>query len=388
MHLNSYPDDRLKPCCMSDKYFKDTDLKKFNPAEAFNSPEYREWRLDLINGKKNKLCSSCWEQEAMGAVSTRMSTNEIWSDHIDSYLSKVQEDGYIEPNFLFLDLRPSNICNLKCRTCSSDFSSRWIEEENKFNDKFDLEMPKGTIRVTNLNFPIETLTNLNKIYFAGGEPLYMDSMYEFIERIPNKENVQLFFQTNFMYTKYKGVSIFDSLIDFNKVTYNISIDGVGDLVEYIRTGFKWSKFISNMNELLEMEKFSPNKFDHNFQFTYSIFNCFHFYEFRSKLYELGFMRSDDDIITFPVKYPSFQNVNRYTIKTEAGRYLESKLDDIKTDQLRTHIENLIKHTYANAPFSGGSSKKELKRFLKFGNSFNNTILPSNLLYLNNLISAD
>ena len=373
---------------MSDKYFKDTDLKKFNPAEAFNSPEYREWRLDLINGKKNKLCSSCWEQEAMGAVSTRMSTNEIWSDHIDSYLSKVQEDGYIEPNFLFLDLRPSNICNLKCRTCSSDFSSRWIEEENKFNDKFDLEMPKGTIRVTNLNFPIETLTNLNKIYFAGGEPLYMDSMYEFIERIPNKENVQLFFQTNFMYTKYKGVSIFDSLIDFNKVTYNISIDGVGDLVEYIRTGFKWSKFISNMNELLEMEKFSPNKFDHNFQFTYSIFNCFHFYEFRSKLYELGFMRSDDDIITFPVKYPSFQNVNRYTIKTEAGRYLESKLDDIKTDQLRTHIENLIKHTYANAPFSGGSSKKELKRFLKFGNSFNNTILPSNLLYLNNLISAD
>ena len=59
---------------------------------------------------------------------------------------------------------------------------------------------------------------------------------------------------------------------FKKVKLNISIDGTGTTYDYMRSKFKWEKFDSRMNELLEhiSNTEEPNKYNVQWSFSYSV----------------------------------------------------------------------------------------------------------------------
>ena len=74
-------------------------------------------------------------------------------------MALTNELSEIEPNFISLDLRPSNICNFKCRTCNDGFSTKWQEEKEDFYK----------INENVLYFGKEKLSGVNKVNFKLNE---------------------------------------------------------------------------------------------------------------------------------------------------------------------------------------------------------------------------
>jgi len=380
IHFNAYPDNKIKTCCYSQSYFKDVDLSKTTIVEAFNSEEYKKVRKDLLNNKQHRYCDVCWRAEEFGAESQRQKWNHHYRDIIEYVINNTKDDGQLDPNFISLDLRPSNICNFKCRTCTADFSTTWIEEKNEFHKKMGTPIHYYSTNKSSFQIPEENLTNLEKVYFAGGEPLFMDEMYEFMNKIKNKENVELFFNTNFSILKHKGKSVFKLLKEFKRVNFAISCDGVGEVGEYVRTNFKWDTFCDNMYKLGEFINDGNQNFSYGFQYTCSLLNCFHFFEFRDVLYQKKFISDDIQLQFGFAEYPFWLNPANYDLKWGVIDYFKENLPTINHEPLKVEIQNYIQYligtedTHPDALFY-------LKNFIKFSNEYNNTILPEQLNYI-------
>ena len=187
----------------------DTSIK-----DIWNSEFYKTLRLQLLNGEKPDVCTKCWKEEDEGLDSVRITSNrefELVDADID--LDKCVEDGgQLEINPGFLDLRLGNLCNLKCRSCSSDQSSQ-IQKENLKLEKKYANLPVMHMFGTNKNDTMfdwinddnfweelqDILPSVNLIYFVGGEPTLHERHYEILQKIIDDcraNEVKLQYNTN------------------------------------------------------------------------------------------------------------------------------------------------------------------------------------------------
>ena len=102
--------------------------------EIWNDDAMRQIRINMLNDQPCKECNDCYEQEQYGFASMRNNSNKNFGQHI-AEIDHTLPDG-TTPNFLlhYWDVRFSNICNLKCRSCGSIFSSRWYDDDVKLNN--------------------------------------------------------------------------------------------------------------------------------------------------------------------------------------------------------------------------------------------------------------
>ena len=398
--FNSYPMGEARPCPMAG-IINDIDLNKENIDNSFNSNDYKKLRVDMLKGEENETCRVCYNMEKWGSKSYRQTANEEYehgySIKIEDLIDKVKEDGEMEPNFIKLDMRPSNVCNFKCRTCTPDYSTRWIEEQKAWNE---LCGDKNLIRdysVYHSSFGISknSIKNLKHLYIAGGETLYMEDMYVFLDEMENKHQVDLNIHTNFSILKFKKYDVFKLLEGFKSVTFFISIDGIGEVGEYVRTGFKWDLFCENMEKLIEIKNEHKN-FKHFFHYTSSILNVFHFFNFYNEMFKIGFVENDSQINYFPVRWPTHYNSINFNIKERILDYYEKNIHLIMSNSLKTQIQNFINFiSNVNMDLDWGNTQNEsgvdknaielFKKLLLFGNEFNKTTIPKELNYLNEFL---
>ena len=336
--------------------------------------------------------------ERWGSESFRDKANQEYINEfkltIEDVIKDVSDGGFKNPDFTKLDLRPSNICNFKCRTCSSDYSTKWIAEEKAYNEKFGVPHTEAVTISKPFGISNKSTKNLKDIYIAGGESLYMEEMYKFLETIPNKNEIKLSVHTNFSILKFKKYDVFKLLEDFQRVVFFISTDGMGELGEYIRTGSNYNKFCKNVEKLLQVEKENPT-FSHDFHFTSSILNVFHFWDFVSILKEKKFIKSDQQIHFFPVRWPTWYNSINFNMKDEIVKYYKDGLHNVESDSLKGQIENFINYvenvdmnqSMENRNVDGVDENaiKQFSQIVKFGNQFNKTKLPKELNYLKKYI---
>ena len=93
----------------------------------------KQLRLDMLNERKNPICDFCYRHEEAGPHSFRNYSKDHFAKYFDEVVTTTQDDGTVEDfKMRYFDIRFSNICNFKCRTCGPDFSSQW-EQEYKIN---------------------------------------------------------------------------------------------------------------------------------------------------------------------------------------------------------------------------------------------------------------
>ena len=389
-HLNAYPNKKLKVCCYSQKYL-DIEESSDDVVELFNSKTYKNVRKKMLNGEKPSYCDICYDMESEGSYSYRQQWNNHYKEKVNHYKNITKPDGYIKPSFLRLDLRPSTNCNFSCRSCSSEASSKWIEEEDLFYKKFpDLKSynPKDFNKKVNFQIDEKYLKDLDQVYFAGGEPLYMKEMYTFLENIKNKKDVELHINTNFSLLNYVKDDLFEFLSEFKFTNFIISCDGLGKVGEYIRTGFSHEKFCENVSKLKEVQKKYTDergwcRIKNVFQYTSSIYNCYDFFNFRQQLYELNFIDSDDEILFNYAVGPFWISVNNFSFRDDIVKFFKSNINQITGERLKVHLERYI-NWIESSPESEYSHEKCVSDFRKrfnFGNDFNNTKAPKELEYL-------
>jgi organic radical activating enzyme len=290
------------PCCVSWDpertsligYLKDATLE-----EHFNSDIMKQLRLDLMSGKRrNDFCSRCYKSEDAGFPAGRHGVNSDLGHLIDDSISKVQPDGYIEPVIKSWDIRYSNLCNLKCRSCGNIYSTTWSKEDSEYVDYHDYSEIKAFPAGTD---PLENqYNNVEKIYFAGGEPLIMPEHYATLSKIiklGRADKVRLVYNTNMTKLNYNKNYLPDFWKQFKKVTLGLSIDSFGDRANYIRHGsVKWNKIEANIKEMSKYAINAESNIDYFFSPTVSLLNVYTLTNLHQYLFDADLIVGIDSIL--------------------------------------------------------------------------------------------
>jgi len=258
MHIHLSPDNHIQPCCITNPADSlDIQGKQEDGIDDWiNSPAMNKIRLQMLNGEKPSACNTCYHQEQSVLESFRKTSLREYHKYIPEALSDTNEDGSLN-NFKmrYLDMRFSNLCNMKCRTCGSGYSSLWEIEDAKEgvlgNElKNEVDHPKIQKEL------YDQIPNLQRAYFAGGEPLITEDHYLLLEEMirQGRTDILLSYNTNLSKLKFKDWDLMDLWSKFdNRVQVYGSLDHFGSKAEYIRSGTKWGEVIKNYKTLLESD---------------------------------------------------------------------------------------------------------------------------------------
>lgn len=255
-------------------------------------------------------CLTCWMHESTGFTSKRQEFNRLVYDN-------QQEEKILEIKF-------SNLCNLACTTCGPFASSTWgsklkvVEIENRFNKH-------GQHRI---DYYLDLIKRLGytKLTLIGGEPtmdphcyMLLDQLVELdkasgihLSVITNGQDIEDFIN------KYAG--------KFRTLQINLSIDGMGQVYEYMRFPGTWINMLKTMSHLGAVQKSLPrNERDLRVSITYtfSVLNQFHYNDFKRWFEEESRLYCTiDELHPNRVDFP---------IELEPRVYDQSMLEDIAED---------------------------------------------------------
>ena len=238
------------------------DYRESTLEQIWNDTPIKKLREDLLNDKQPTGCRSCWDLEASGSTSTRLQCQQTWDWVTEEHVRKHIQPDYSYPlqQLRSVEIRFDNICNLMCRHCSPDYSSKWEVAVKKDQALMDKMVEYGTYRKdakhVKLNadmideISVKLAPHLKEIMIAGGEPLYHDKHYQFLENLqPHAKNIRLSYNTNLNTLEYKGKSILDLWKNFKKLWIRISIDGEPNTYEYVRAAGNLKKVEENIKIL-------------------------------------------------------------------------------------------------------------------------------------------
>ena len=383
VHLYSSTDGEVRPCCIADS-FKDKPNLKDGIESAFNSVSMKKLRHDMMEGRRNLVCNVCYKNEDNNIPSSR----EMYNESIDREFTipSINEDFSTTTDFQYIDIRFSNLCNFKCVMCTHEFSSQWYEDMG-FEDPNlkDGNYQKWNTKIINISNNIldelkPHLSKIKKIYFAGGEPLIMKENYQMLKFVLNnahnpsdKDNgIELYYNTNLSTLSYKGDEYLKYWKKFKKVYLSISCDGLGEVGEYQRVGFKSEKLLNKLNIIKEtFIASSPNtseRFGYGFQYTVTPLNVFHIFDFIDFMFENEYITDYNQIRFFNAfGYYSLTNLSDIE-KTKIESFLKSKIVNYKNTQFSHDVLNLIK-TMNNGDVVEPLDK--VKRFTEYLDKKNN-----------------
>jgi organic radical activating enzyme len=342
IHIHAYPTGEAYPCCQAEmKPGVVGNCRTNTLEEIWRGEPMQKLRADMLNETPHPACTRCYEQEESGFFSGRKSANKHHGHHI----KKLEENPF---EMTYWDIRFSNLCNLKCRSCGHIFSSNWYQDQKKLVQNHflqayasiadpswppvttaeDFESLPDYIKDECINvhgvFPPSNIQPLSyagrtemdmweqlephldyveQIYFAGGEPLLMEEHYRILDELVKRgrTDVRLIYNTNFTHTNLKGQSVFEYWKQFKTVAVGASLDASGARGEYIRKGTDWEVVEQNRRDMLRI---CP-QVDFYISPTLSIMNAMHLPDFHRDWVEKGLLKPQDlnvNILQDPVYY--------------------------------------------------------------------------------------
>jgi Iron-sulfur cluster-binding domain len=299
VHFHSWPDGRVMPCCVADSNMPVAEIKEEESIiQMMNSDDFKKIRSAMLNDEPVEACKRCYDLELMGTWTMRQSHNKRRGlEYVKEISETTKDDGEISDfKMKYMDLRFSNMCNMKCRSCGPGCSSLWAQE---FVDRVGEETYEKYFKTKQIVInKAEEMGFMNKlkpylkdvleVYFAGGEIIITPEHYECLDYwIENglNEQVELTYTTNFSSLKYKDKDLIGYWKKFPKLKIWASLDASGETAELIRKGTDWDRIVKNMRTLKEQVPHAE------FQFTptISIWNVFHFPDFFDYMIEQGFI---------------------------------------------------------------------------------------------------
>ena len=312
-------------------------------------PHYNKIREKMIRGELlPEHCQDCYDREAEGQESTRQYETLEWTERIQAK----SVNDFMSSSPMYYELRPSNKCNIMCRTCD-DGHSHLIEKEWK---KYK-EIPLKSWKFTNTDWKYINFSNLEKIYVGGGEPTIITEFYDFLRRCiaEGKTDFELAIGTNGMKFSNALVELLDN---FSKVVFSFSYDGYKRVNDYIRWGSDFDTIVKNGRMLQER----GHKIGLQSVFSmYSITRMHEVFEFYDQEYPMSGLLvqvgSSQDNAFMPFNHP------RPDLVLESMRRCQqTKTYYTNGRSIRTMIDLLIDH-YSSPSYK--VDEKLLKKFYEF-----------------------
>lgn len=249
MHIYGSAGGDMVPCCEAQE------IPLNNPGEtaleSWNNENYKELRRALAKDERPERCNVCWHNEDSGIVSNRQQWEEDnWEEFSD--IIEVNDDYSVTNNPIWIELKVSNFCNLKCIMCSTHSSYKRVKDLDiitKYQkDGHETKLLRPTTLFNSLNSWPELWETVHTLQFTGGEPIINKEHYDLLESIPQhlKHKIKLRYASNLSYIKFKQYDLIKIWNEFKSVNIKISMDGVGDVYNFIRRDGDWDNVYSNM----------------------------------------------------------------------------------------------------------------------------------------------
>ena len=334
VHLNIIPRGKVYHCCMTTDYKSFAgDLTTQTIEEVWNGDHLKNIRKQMINGQEPSACSKCFEAEQSSGISTRIHHNKYFSKKLAEIPVITAPDGHVEDiDLRYWDFRFSNLCNYKCRTCGPEFSSAWIPDAEKLGwGGADNKKVLGINLVdekTNVTFLQKYVDRVEKIYFAGGEPLLMDEHWQILDMLDQagRYDVVLTYNSNLSKLTYGGKNAIDYWKKWGKrVWLWPSIDEIDDRAELIRSGTVWKNVEAN---LIAISKIGVHVKP---SITVSCMNVQRIPEILDRLIDIGVIKQEEE------NWRNFSiNIVEYS-----PRFHVSALSDETRKQVKDRLEKYI-----------------------------------------------
>jgi hypothetical protein len=280
-HTYLSPQTERRLCCASRepaqsfKQYIDTgnDAKEYKPLtlkEHWNSDHMRSVRQRMMAGEELSECQVC-DHKLLNTNVYRSYFNQLFKHKVDEAYDSTDETGATTMPTVSFDYRFNNLCNFKCRMCGDMLSSSWEAESRKEKSWNEDSQPwmasplreqikkfQDTQVVEEFTNAVETKT-IKEIYWCGGEPLMWDIHWTAMQRIIElgfAKEVYVRYNTNLSKTSLKGIKLFDLLPQFQDWQICSSLDGTGEVGEYIRDGLDYKQWLENFKEGMAVAKTS------------------------------------------------------------------------------------------------------------------------------------
>jgi hypothetical protein len=269
MHVFADESGTLYPCCRS----VDTQLPNVDEsnrpyriqdenglADGWNSQYMRTLRLAMLAGERPSPCDRCYAIEDSGIQSYRQTVNGQYTEQIPELVSHTGAEGEAPHHFLSFDLRLGNLCNLRCRMCSPHSSKALIQEfASYFNVSPRHPYFEGLRQLDWFSSDAfwrmfdRYSVHLERLHFAGGEPLLIPQMFDFLKRLIRDERsqrIRLSYNTNLTVLPEYTAELWSR---FQSVRVTTSVDGYEKVNSFIRYPADWQTIDRNLH-LLDAEK--------------------------------------------------------------------------------------------------------------------------------------
>lgn len=258
LHTYVSPNGNVMPCCVGDMSKAPigniNDVSDWN--EIWNGENYTEFRKNMVEGKKNPLCSFCYDTEKFSKTSVRTMANAQYAKNYDEYIEHLLPTGELTTHKLkYLDFRFTNKCNQACITCSHELSSSWFDLMKKLD--YPLAAPKFIEpQDKQLAYKLidDNLDSVESIYFAGGEPLLSEYHWYTLDKLVDSgraKEVVLRYSSNCSTLRYKDKDILDYWKQFKSVIIMASVDEINERFNYIRWPGNWETISENLKKIRE-----------------------------------------------------------------------------------------------------------------------------------------
>ena len=245
-------------CCQSHTHLKDKNGNEIywdthRLEDALNSPTRQEIIDAMHRGEWHLNCEDCYAVEQSG------------SNHSRRLFSTEQHGLSNKTDLRLLDLKLGNTCNLACRSCYPEISSKWV---NEYFVAF--EQPSGVTKDDYLkrwsriktsyaedndslwNDLKHQIPNIKYIDIYGGEPFLTKRLWEILKYSADNgysQNQEIHINTNGTIWNEDYINTVQA---FNEVQLSLSIDAIGEQAEYIRYGLPWNEVSSSIKKYTDL----------------------------------------------------------------------------------------------------------------------------------------
>mgnify|MGYP001592898619 CR=1 FL=1 len=327
-HLNVAPSGNVFPCCVFDSARPIGSVRDSTLDELWNAPGLRRLRLDILAGRESPGCRLCYELERSGFPSMRRKTGKRFGRHL-TRATKTRDDGSLPTLHMpYMDIRFSNSCNFRCRTCGPWASDLWQKDWKALNWWGFLSAGKRSLgRAERLWRRIEELApNLEEVFFAGGEPLLMEEHFRLLDLLSRKKlfHIRLSYNTNFSVLRRDVMELWDR---FENVIIGASLDASGSRGEYLRKGQDWGLVLRNRQLLAQ----TCPRARFRLCATLSVMNSLHLPDFQKEWLEKGWVAPEN--VTFSLL------INPEVFRLQI---LPPSLKQAVLEKYRRHIDEVLR----------------------------------------------
>ena len=268
VQYSTYNGGRFRLCCMAKEPKELVNQEELGIQGTWNHKYIKEVRRKMTAGEWLPECVECQHLERNDIMSSRQWENKVWADVIDDVVANASANDWEVDQPLQFDFRLGNLCNLQCQMCNKEASHLVsVERAAMVQSGLGANHPDWDGMIADkkealLQPGIEwesferMLPYARKIKLIGGEPTVAADMFKLLDiatQTGHAGHIELSFYTNITNMQDKWL---DQLSKFEKVIVNCSLEGMGEMNDYMRPPSNWTSVWKNFDKLV---KFSDTK---------------------------------------------------------------------------------------------------------------------------------